>query len=235
MKTEIKKNFEEIVAKKNLSAKTCNRSADDITVIAVSKTHPFETVEAACESGVRVFGENYVQELVEKHSDAVAAGITPEWHFIGHLQSNKAKYIVEFVEIIHSVDSLKLALEINKQAFKYNKTQKIMLQVNTSGEESKSGCEPNKSIELAEQIIALPNLELQGLMTIGTFSDDEKVIRKEFRLLSSLLKDINSSLNLNLKDLSMGMSHDFDIAIEEGATFVRVGTAIFGTRDYSNR
>lgn len=235
MKTEIKKNFEEIVAKKNLSAKTCNRSADDITVIAVSKTHPFETVEAAYESGVRVFGENYVQELVEKHSDAVAAGITPEWHFIGHLQSNKAKYIVEFVEIIHSVDSLKLALEINKQAFKYNKTQKIMLQVNTSGEESKSGCEPNESIELAEQIIALPNLELQGLMTIGTFSDDEKVIRKEFRLLSSLLKDINSSLNLNLKDLSMGMSHDFDIAIEEGATFVRVGTAIFGTRDYSNR
>lgn len=233
MKTEIKKNFDEIEAQKKSSALACNRSADEITVIAVSKTHSFEAVEAAYQSGIKVFGENYVQELVEKQSDCIAAGIQPEWHFIGHLQSNKAKYIVEFVEVIHSVDSFKLALEINKQAIKYNKKQKIMLQINTSGEESKSGCEPGESLELAKQIIELPNLDLLGLMTIGTFSDDENLIRREFRLLRNSLKDINQALSLDLRELSMGMSHDFDIAIEEGATFVRVGTAIFGERDYS--
>lgn len=227
---DIKRNFDEVSAKKNLTAKRFNRQPQDIKIIAVSKTHPAEIVKKAFISGIRLFGENYVQELIEKHSVLEEEGITPEWHFIGHLQTNKVKYIAPFVSMIHSVDSIKLATEISKQAAKNNRTIDVLIQINTSGEESKSGCEPDQVCDIAKQIVLLPNIKLQGVMTIGTFPDNEVTIRREFGILKNSLKEINHSLQLNLKELSMGMSHDFDIAVEEGSTMIRVGTAIFGYR-----
>lgn len=222
---EIKSIVDDAISKSNRN--------DSVKVIAVSKTKPNEMLENAYHAGIKVFGENYVQELVDKSEYFASKEIKEiEWHFIGHLQSNKVKYIVPFVDYIHSVDSLKLAEEINKRAFNSNKVQKILLQINTSGEESKSGCEPEDAIKLAEEYMKLNNIELVGLMTIGTFTDDEKQQRLEFSLLRNLLNDINSKLGINLKELSMGMTNDYPIAIDEGATMVRIGTAYFGERNY---
>jgi len=222
----IKSNIEQV-------AKKFSRNAEKIKIIAVSKTQSIEAISAAFYAGATIFGENYVQELVEKQSLLSKKGILPEWHFIGHLQTNKVKYIAPFVSLIHSVDSEKLASEISRQAEKNNRTIDILLQINTSGEISKFGCEPDEAINLAERVSSLPNVKLKGLMTIGTFSDDEAIIRKEFRLLRSKLEEINDKLGLSLNELSMGMSHDYEIAIEEGATMVRIGTAIFGKRHYN--
>lgn len=222
----IKSNIEQV-------AKKFSRNAEKIKIIAVSKTQSIEAISAAFYAGATIFGENYVQELVEKQSQLSSQGIFPEWHFIGHLQTNKVKYIAPFVSLIHSVDSEKLASEISRQAEKNNRTIDFLLQINTSGEISKFGCEPDEAITLAEKVSSLPNVKLKGLMTIGTFSDDEAIIRKEFRLLRSKLEEINYKLGLNLNELSMGMSHDYEIAIEEGATMVRIGTAIFGERQYN--
>ncbi|MCX8055228.1 MAG: YggS family pyridoxal phosphate-dependent enzyme [Ignavibacteria bacterium] len=222
----IKSNIEQV-------AKKFSRNAEKIKIIAVSKTQSIEAISAAFYAGATIFGENYVQELVEKQSLLSEKGILPEWHFIGHLQTNKVKYIAPFVSLIHSVDSEKLASEISRQAEKNNRTIDILLQINTSGEISKFGCEPDEAINLAERVSSLPNVKLKGLMTIGTFSDDEAIIRKEFRLLRSKLEEINDKLGLSLNELSMGMSHDYEIAIEEGATMVRIGTAIFGERHYN--
>lgn len=230
---DIKRNYQAVSTKLTNTAQKFSIPSEKIKLIAVSKTHPAEVLEEAFNSGISIFGENYVQELVEKQAILKDKGILPEWHFIGHLQSNKVKYIAEFIDTIHSVDSLKLASEISKQAEKHNRNIKVLIQINTSGEESKSGCEPNQAVELAKGIISLPNISLLGMMTIGTFSEDESIIRREFGILKSSLAEVNSKLSLNLQELSMGMSHDFDIAIEEGSTMVRVGTAIFGYRDYS--
>ena len=233
MNNDIENNYKIIVDKKNSTAQKFGRNPNDIEIIAVSKTHPSETIKDSFESGLFIFGENYVQELVEKQSDLKDLGIKPEWHFIGHLQTNKVKYIAQFISMIHSVDSVKLANEINKQAAIFKTNIKILLQINTSAEASKSGADAEDVVQIAKEILLLPNVELLGLMTIGTFSDDENIIRREFRLLKKTLELINSELNLSLKELSMGMSHDFEIAIEEGSTMVRVGTAIFGDRDYT--
>ncbi len=175
-----------------------------------------------------------MQELVDKFDYFNFNNLEqPEWHFIGHLQTNKVKYIIPFVHLIHSVDSIKLAEEINKRASSINKVQNILLQINTSGEKSKSGCEPEDAISLTEDILKLRNVNLLGLMTIGTFTDDENQQRKEFSILRNKLNEINNTLNLNLKELSMGMTSDYTVAIEEGATMVRIGTAFFGYRNYN--
>lgn len=207
---------------------------DLVKIIAVSKTKPTDMLLAAYNADIKVFGENYVQELVDKHQYFQSININDiEWHFIGHLQTNKAKYIVPFVDYIHSVDSLKLAEEINKRAAQNNKIQKILLQINTSGELSKSGCEPSEALNLAQQVITLSNISIKGLMTIGSFTDNVPLQRKEFSMLKNILKQINDSLNLQLQELSMGMSHDYPIAISEGATMLRIGTAYFGERNYN--
>lgn len=228
----IKQNFLNVKSTIEETAKKFSRDCSEIKIIAVSKTHSPEAISAAYSAGAKIFGENYVQELVEKYKILYEQGIRPEWHFIGRLQTNKVKYIVPFISLIHSVDSEKLAIEISRQAEKYNRSIDVLMQVNTSGELSKSGCEPNEALELAERILQIPNINLKGLMTIGTFSDDEKIIRSEFRLLRNLLLEINQKLGVNLTELSMGMSHDYEIAIEEGSTMVRIGTAIFGERHY---
>lgn len=228
---ELKSNYGRIRALADESAINAGRKASDVTVIAVSKTHPVEMLRNAFDAGIVCFGENYAQEFRDK-LEVLNVYDNIEWHFIGHLQTNKVKYLAPYVHTIHTVDSQKLAEEIGRQAIKNNRTINILIQINTSGEESKSGCEPDEAIELAKSILNIEGVVLKGLMTIGTFADDEKIYRAEFRLLREIKDKINSELGINLTELSMGMTHDFGAAIEEGATYVRVGTAIFGSRYY---
>jgi len=235
-------NYNIIKTKVEEAARKYNRSPDSIKILAVSKTHKPEVLLQAMSAGINIFAENYAQEFRDKNKKILEMLSTPEYnfnkapdfdfHFIGHLQSNKVKYLVPFVSTIHTVDSIKLASEINSQAVKNNKIINVLIQINTSNQESKSGIEPEAAETLAENILNFNNIKLLGLMTIGTFSDDETIIRKEFSLLRNTLYNINSKLELNLTELSMGMSHDYEIAISEGATMLRIGTAIFGARKY---
>lgn len=229
-------NWEIINKQAKQAALDINRKLDDVLVLAVSKTNPIESIIDAMSIGISHFGENYAQELRDKQQEIINRQATqPKWHFIGHLQTNKVKYIAPYVEMIHSVDSLKLAQEISKEARKNNRTINILLQVNTSAEESKSGCTPNEIFELAEKVFQLDSINIRGLMTIGSFADDANIALSEFRLLRSLRDKLQTlHPNQHLPHLSMGMTNDFEVAIREGATIVRVGTAIFGSRYYPN-
>lgn len=233
---DIKNNWEDVIHRAKNAATSSVRDFSEITIVAVSKTHPVETVVTAIDAGIHIFGENYVQELRDKYKYFEDNSIVqPEWQYIGHLQTNKVKYLAPFVSMIHSVDTVKLAKEISKQAIKNNRTIDILLQVNTSGEMSKSGCEPDQTENLLLGVKEIPNIRIKGLMTIGSFSDDENIYRNEFKTLRNLKNDLKEKYpETELKHLSMGMTHDFEAAIEEGATIIRVGTAIFGARDYSN-
>ncbi len=207
-----------------------NRKSSEIKLIAVSKTFGVEDIEKVFEEGLRDFGENKAQELSSKY-ELLGDKIT--WHFIGHLQSNKVRNVVPAAAYIHSVDSLQLASEVNKYAARNNKIQKILLQVKTSEEESKFGIQNGSElIDLARYCREYSNLRIEGLMTIAPLTEDEKLIRQSFRQLRKLKDELNSQ-GFDLKELSMGMTSDFEIAIEEGATMLRIGSAIFGERDYS--
>jgi len=209
------------------------RCPSEVKLIAVSKGVSAETVKNAVENGIRDLGENRVQEAQEK-IDIIKASL-PEarvkWHLIGHLQKNKAKIAVKLFDMIHSVDSLELAELIDKYAAETGKKQKILLQVKLSDEESKYGILNDKLNEVLEGVRHLDNLKLEGLMTIPPYFDDPERVRVFFRALREL-KDNAIHAGFRLSELSMGMSNDFEIAIEEGATMVRVGTAIFGERSY---
>lgn len=203
----------------------------DVQLVAVSKTHPVSAIQEVYDLGQRVFGENKVQEVSEKYP------LLPkdiQWHLIGHLQTNKVKYIAEFVDTIQSVDSEKLIREINKEAAKHNRTIKVLLQVKIAEEESKFGLDINEAKDLFEQYLSgeFQNIEITGLMGMATFTDDRDQVKKEFLNLKNLFDELNQLKKL--ETLSMGMSDDFPIAIECGANSVRVGSAIFGRRDYSN-
>ncbi len=203
---------------------------EHVQLVAVSKTHPVSAIEEVYELGQRVFGENKVQEVTEKYP------LLPkdiQWHLIGHLQTNKVKYIAEFIDTIQSVDSEKLIREINKEAGKHNRIIKVLLQVKIAEEESKFGLEINEAKDLFEQYMSgeFQNISITGLMGMATFTDDKDQVRKEFLNLKSLFDELNQLKKL--ETLSMGMSDDFPIAIECGANSVRVGSAIFGRRDYS--
>ncbi|HEX7868887.1 MAG TPA: YggS family pyridoxal phosphate-dependent enzyme [Chryseobacterium sp.] len=207
-----------------------NQLSDNVELVAVSKTHPVSAIQEVYNLGQRVFGENKVQELTEKHP------LLPkdiQWHLIGHLQTNKVKYIAEFIDTIQSVDSEKLLNEINKEAAKHNRKINVLLQVKIAEEESKFGLEIIEAKDLFQKFINgdFPNVEITGLMGMATFTEDETQIRKEFSILKSLFDELNQVRKL--ETLSMGMSDDFPIAIESGANSVRVGSAIFGRRDYS--
>lgn len=232
---EIKNNWKKILDKVKAAAARSGRKSSDIKIIAVSKTQPYQVIKAAVEAGVPIFGENYAQELSQKHEAFSKDGLPqPEWHFIGHLQTNKVRLVAPLANTIHSVDSIHLAEEISKQAAKAGKTMNIMLQVNTSGEDSKFGCQPDELEKIAESVVGMSNLKIKGLMTIGSFSENEKIYRREFRLLRSLGRSMRKKFPAaGFDELSMGMSGDFEAAIEEGSTCVRIGTAIFGLRDYS--
>jgi PLP dependent protein len=206
------------------------RDPNEIKIIAVSKNTGINSILQAIDSGLNDFGENKAQEITEK-IPLISKNIN--WHFIGHLQRNKVKFLVGNVKYIHSVDSLRLAEEINIQAEKAGVIQKVLLEINTSSEENKYGLTGTKEImELASFILNTGNMELIGLMTMAPFTDNEKIIRKCFVDLRKL-KTILNEKNFKIEELSMGMTQDYQIAIEEGATMIRLGTAIFGERDYS--
>lgn len=230
----IKSNFNKIVSQID-GLKARLSIPKEITIVAVSKTHPINAITSGINAGIEHFGENYAQEMKKKYSELEKLGISqPKWHFIGHLQTNKVKYILPFVHLIHSVDRLDLALEIQKQAEKLSKQIDVLVQVNTSNEKSKFGCHPSEVISLVKQIKYFERIRICGLMTIGSFSMDENIIRSEFQLLRNIFEKAKDKFpELPLVHLSMGMSHDFLIAIEEGATIVRIGTAIFGERHYN--
>ncbi len=211
----------------------CKRDLEEIRLIAVSKNFGKDDIITAFNEGIVDFGENKAQELNSKYEELNSAYKQIIWHFIGVLQRNKVRFAVQTSEFIHSVDSLLLAAEINKYAGKINKIQKILLEVNTSGEESKSGLtEESELNDLLKYCKELPNVEPVGLMTIAPYTDNKEKIRSSFSYLYELKKELNAEGN-NLTELSMGMTNDFEIAIEEGATMLRIGTAIFGERDYS--
>lgn len=213
------------------ACEACGRKADDIILVAVSKTFPDSDVLEAFHAGQINFGENKVQEMVKKHD--VLSQHDIKWHLIGHLQTNKVKYIAEFVHLIHSVDSLKLALEIDKQAEKARRRIDILVQVNTSDEIQKSGVEIDETKKLCTEIKQLENINLCGLMTIGKFTNETEIIRDNFRTLKNLFDEIKPDFS-NFNYLSMGMTSDFEIAIEEGANMLRIGSAVFGYRNYNN-
>lgn len=212
------------------ACEACGRKAEDITLVAVSKTFPDSDVLEAFNAGQLNFGENKVQEMIKKYD--VLSKHEIKWHLIGHLQTNKVKYIVEFVHLIHSVDSFKLALEIDKQAAKVKRRINILVQVNTSDEMQKSGVEIDETKKLCDDIKQLENINLCGLMTIGKFTDDTEIIRDNFSTLKNLYDEIKPDFR-DFNYLSMGMTSDFEIAIEEGANMLRIGSAVFGYRNYN--
>ena len=206
--------------------------SDDVTLVAVSKMKPKEDIQVAYDAGQRIFGENKVQELVEKH-EALAADI--EWHFIGHLQSNKVKHIAPFVSMVHAVDSMKLLKEIDKQAKKNDRTISCLLQFHIAEEQSKFGLnmEDAQNILSSNEFVELQNISIVGVMGMATFTDDKEQIQEEFRTLENYFNVLKSHFfkyNDAFEHLSMGMSGDYQIAIEEGSTMIRLGSSIFGTR-----
>lgn len=214
----------------DLAAENAGRDPSRVHLVAVSKTISAERVRMAIEAGVKTVGENYVQEARDKFSALASAPVN--WHFIGHLQRNKAKYVVRIFDLIHSVDSIRLADEVNKQAKNANKVQPILIQVNLAGEKTKSGIKPQETETLVRHISTLPHLDLHGLMTMPPFFNAPQKVRPYFKQLRQLRDQIRglSIENIHLNELSMGMTGDFEAAVAEGATLVRIGTAIFGTR-----
>lgn len=222
-------NLTQILAQMEASARAAGRNPASVRLVAVSKTKPAAMVDEAAASGQIIFGENYVQELVAKAAEVKSP---VEWHFIGHLQSNKVKQIAGVVSMVHSVDRLSLAEEIDRQWQRHNSTCDILIQVNVSGEATKSGTTAEAAIDLVRQTSLLKNLHICGLMTMPPFFDDPDAARPYFRELRLLSEEIKSLAipGVSMKELSMGMSGDFEVAIEEGATLVRIGSAIFGSR-----
>lgn len=228
----VAENYREVEAKVSEACARSGRSRSDVTLIAVSKTKPVEMIREAMEAGADTFGENKVQELCEKYE------VLPRdlhWHLIGHLQRNKVKYVVDKAELIHSVDSLRLAEEISREAVKKEVQVKILIEVNVAEEESKFGVKVDDTEELVREIAKLPNVHIEGLMTIAPYVENPEENRMVFRTLKKLAVDIKMKNidNVRMDVLSMGMTGDYEVAIEEGATMVRVGTGIFGERNYS--
>lgn len=227
----IKENLVSIEERIQAACNRSGRSRNDVTLIAVSKTKPVQMLQEAYDTGIRCFGENKVQEIRDKY-EVLPKDI--QWHMIGHLQTNKVKYIADKVTLIHSVDSLKLAQTIEKEAAKHNRIIDILLEVNVAEEDSKFGLKLDEVIPLFESIKEFKHIRVKGLMTIAPFVDDPEKNRTVFADLRKLYVDIKEKNidNGTVSILSMGMTNDFEVAIEEGATMVRIGTAIFGARNY---
>lgn len=212
------------------AARRSGRAPQEIRLVTVGKIQPVHRIREAIEAGAAIIGENYIQEARGKFDALVNFPV--QWHFIGHLQSNKAKYAVRMFDLIHSVDSLKLASEINKQAQKAGKVQEILIQVNISGETTKSGVSEDWAADLIHSVSTLPHVRIKGLMTMPPFFDDPDRARPYFAALRRFRDGVrlDDTAGTSLNELSMGMTGDFEVAIEEGATLVRIGTAIFGVR-----
>ncbi|XXJ18387.1 YggS family pyridoxal phosphate-dependent enzyme [Desulfovibrio caledoniensis] len=210
------------------AAKQAGRAPEDVTLVAVSKLHPASDIRDLAETGQTEFGENYVQEALSKQEEL--AGLNVDWHFIGGLQSNKAKYVAGKFALVHSVDSSKLAQALHKKAVSLDTVQDILIQVNIAGETQKSGITVDKLPELAEAVLGMEGLRLVGLMTMPPFFDDPERARPVFARLRELHEALRTRLGMDLPHLSMGMTGDFVPAVQEGATLVRIGTRIFGAR-----
>lgn len=222
-------NIRYVLDQVRVSADLVNRDPSEINLVAVTKTVPVERIEQAVAAGLRVLGENRVQELNEKYP--TLPGV--EWHLIGHLQSNKVKYIVDKIALLHSLDSISLAEEINKRMTQLGRAMDVLVQVNIADESTKFGIKPAETEQFIDKIRSLPGVRIQGLMTIGPYAASEQEIRGVFRhlkLLADKVKTIGFP-EVEMKHLSMGMSNDYRIAVEEGATLIRVGSTIFGQRN----
>lgn len=228
----IEANLKEVRKRIICAAQSVGRDPEEITLIAVSKTKPIEMVEAAYQCEQRVFGENKVQEICEK-SAVCEADI--RWHMIGHLQTNKVRQVVDKVEMIHSVESVKLLEEIQKESEKRNLVSDILIEVNIGDEDSKFGLKPTEIVAFAEKISQYKNVRLRGLMTVAPYTENAEDNRKFFKQMKQLFIDIKEKNidNSIIDTLSMGMTGDYEVAIQEGATMVRVGTGIFGERNYN--
>lgn len=226
----LRQNIEQVLERIEKAALKCGRKPQEIKLIAVTKTVDAETINLAFDFGLKDFGENRVQELLKKFDKVNPSA---SFHMIGHLQTNKVKYLIDKVKSIHSIDSLKLAQEVNKRFGEKQKSIEALIQIHTAKEETKFGLNPEELENFLNEAKNLKNIKFTGLMTIGTLTDDETEIRRCFSLLRNL-RDTYShfqSDNIDLRELSMGMTSDFEIAIEEGSTIVRIGTAIFGERN----
>lgn len=225
----ISEHLERVYERVNLACEKSARSTDDVSVVAVSKTRSIEEILAAVEAGVTCLGENRVQEAEDK-VPLVTENVS--WHLVGHLQRNKARVAVSMFDLIHSVDSLRLAKEIGKRSVQTGEDTGVLIQVNTSGADSQFGVETEEAMDLVGEISEIQGLRVSGLMTIGAFRSDLEEVRPSFVQLRELRDEIEAAKiqGVSMDELSMGMTGDFEVAIEEGATLVRVGTAIFGPR-----
>lgn len=223
-------NLEQIEKRIHAACARAGRARDSVQLLAVSKTHPPETIREAVNLGLTYFGENKIQEAKAKIPNCPGKA---RWHFIGHLQSNKCRDAVELFEMIQGVDSLAIAQEINKRAEQAAKTMPILLEINVAGEGSKFGYKPEQMLAELESLNALPRLEIHGLMAIPPFTPVPEKARPYFQKLRALKQQAETMLGVPLPQLSMGMSGDFEVAIEEGATIIRIGTALFGERSYA--
>ena len=231
----IKENLEKIREIIKISAEKVGRNPQDIILLGASKTQPVEKIIEAYKSGLKYFGENKVQEGIKKIEQLKDIYPDIHWHFIGGLQTNKVKYAVRYYELIHSLDRESLADEIDKRAKKVGKIQECLIEVNIGEEDTKYGVKPENLERLYEYCLNKKNIKISGLMCIPPYSEDKEQSRKYFAKLRELKEKLESIYKTNLPHLSMGMSDDFDVAIEEGATIVRIGTRIFGERNYSNK
>lgn len=227
----IGKNYISVKERVAAAAVKSGRKPEDIMLVAVSKTKPVEEIKQAVEAGAHILGENKVQEVMAKYDEIPHV----QWHLIGHLQTNKVKYIIDKVKMIHSVDSLKLAEEISKRALKANVIMNVLVEINIGGEASKSGVTPQEAEDLCVEISKLKGIKIKGLMTVAPFVENPQETRVYFKKMNKLFVDIRAKNydNIDMVYLSMGMTNDFEVAIEEGANIVRVGTAIFGARNYA--
>ncbi len=227
----IRENIEHVQKNIKQACLTAGRDETEVTLIAVSKTKPVSMLMEAYECGCRHFGENKVQELVSKY-EAMPGDI--HWHMIGHLQRNKVKYIIDKVSLIHSVDSVRLAQEISREASKRGIEVSVLIEVNAAGEESKFGVSVQEALQLVQEIAVLPGIQIKGLMTIAPYVENSEENRPYFEVLKQLAVDISRKNidNVSMNILSMGMTGDYMTAVEEGSTLVRVGTGIFGERQY---
>ncbi|MEO6163412.1 MAG: YggS family pyridoxal phosphate-dependent enzyme [Candidatus Binatia bacterium] len=223
-------NYRTIVERIAVAAAKVGRDARKVRLLAASKSQPVDSIRAALAAGVALVGENYVQEAEEKKNQLAEAKV--EWHMIGHLQRNKAKLAVELFYVVESLDNLALARELDKEAAKRSKIVRALIEVNLAGEESKTGIAKGEVAGLLEKISGLAHVRVEGLMTVPPFRENLEEVRPYFHGLRELRDSLNSLNlpNMRLNELSMGMTHDFTVAIEEGATIVRVGTALFGPR-----
>ena len=228
----LKENLANVREKINIACKKVGRNPDEVTLVAVSKMKPLEDIETLLETGQMEYGENYVQELCDKY-EKISRPV--HWHMIGHLQTNKVKYIIDKTVVIHSVDSVHLAKQIEKEAAKRNLTAQILIQVNIAEEETKFGLDTEELLQIIMEISKFPHVHIRGLMTSAPFVADPEENRCYFKKLHELFVDIGKKNidNVTMDILSMGMTNDYEVAIEEGATMVRVGTGIFGERNYN--